>query len=355
MHRTSPLALLLLVLPPACFSPNQTGDAPGTGTGTVETETAETEAGPPGTATDPPSTSEGDTTSEATTKGADSESGITDQEGPSIIEATPADGSTGVAADENIVITFSEPMDHPSTESAFSSDTIGSWSFSWSPDSSVLTVQPEQALPYGEGSDPILTPAIEYEFSLGTNATDEAGNPLALGISSSFTTLRRITNSLSFAPPLSGVLRSGVPINGGTVTAGDNDDNDQLVSVLSFELPAGDLRGAFLETSTFAASQSKPSGLPYSLGNLELEVISFATLAEASVAPAALEFGAVSTDSTEDISAALDEVTRAALESNADYLQMRFRFPTSTNEDSTSDIARFSTPSITLDLAFLLD
>jgi len=117
---------------------------------------------------------------------------------PTIVSILPENGEIGVRADANLVITFSEPMGRVSTQAAYqSADIPGSTvTFSWNRDSTVLTVDPNSDLAYGEGSD-LNVVARSFAAQVTDTAEDEAGNRLAENFEWSFQTLRRITQAFT--------------------------------------------------------------------------------------------------------------------------------------------------------------
>ena len=194
--------------------------------------------------------------------------GGSDTDPPSIVSVYPADGATGIRSDENIVITFSEPMDHASTEAAFatSSRDLRPATFSWNASSTVLTANPIALLVYAEGPDATIA-ARTYTASLEGTAEDESGNSLADDFEWTFQTLRRITQTITV--PWANVLdvnsTEGVRnCNGAldSVFAGDTSDatgNFILVSVDISGLPAG----ATVEGGSLSGDQAGTSGNPY--------------------------------------------------------------------------------------------
>lgn len=115
---------------------------------------------------------------------------------PTIISISPEDGAKGVPSDSPIVITFSEPMDHVSTEAAYESATLpaGRVTFDWNDDSTVLTVLPIDGLQYASGTTP-SSPAKVYSIAISSTAEDRAGNQLE-DVAWSFATLRTIAQRL---------------------------------------------------------------------------------------------------------------------------------------------------------------
>ncbi|HEX6766454.1 MAG TPA: Ig-like domain-containing protein, partial [Polyangiaceae bacterium] len=129
--------------------------------------------------------------------GTGGEGGIPDVGLPTIVRVSPSDGARGVHADENVVITFSEPMDRVATAAALASPDValGPGSFTWSVNDTVLTVD----LPpftYRTGDDPLTVVASNFRFTVGTGARDVDGNHLESRFDFAFRTLRDITQRL---------------------------------------------------------------------------------------------------------------------------------------------------------------
>ena len=130
--------------------------------------------------------------------GGTSGTGPTDTTRPTIVSVTPANNATGVRADTNIVITFSEPMERVATQAAYQSTDLpsGAVAFSWNAESTVLTINPSTDLAYATGGN-LSVAARAFALSVTTTAEDDAGNRLASDFNWSFRTLRRITPSIA--------------------------------------------------------------------------------------------------------------------------------------------------------------
>ncbi|MEW5937703.1 MAG: Ig-like domain-containing protein, partial [Candidatus Thermoplasmatota archaeon] len=97
---------------------------------------------------------------------------------PTVVSTDPTDGEVDVPPGDNIVITFSEAMNHTATEAAFSINPSTTGTFSWNPADTVMTFDPSASLA-------LLT---TYTVTIGTGAMDLAGNNLQSPYSFSFTT-----------------------------------------------------------------------------------------------------------------------------------------------------------------------
>src|SRR6478736_4332813 len=122
-----------------------------------------------------------------------------DTTAPTIVSISPANLATGIKSNAQITITFSEVMNSSAATQALQVGgyTASDLNTSWDAAGKVLTITPKTAFAYATGSTPAGTPATKYTVTVGTGATDLAGNALASNFSSSFTTLRRITQSIA--------------------------------------------------------------------------------------------------------------------------------------------------------------
>jgi serine protease AprX len=133
---------------------------------------------------------------------------------PTVTAVTPSEGATGVAANTNVTVTFSEPMDQASVQSAFSLVKAGGGSvagtFSWN--GSTVTFDPTAN----------LDAASQYNATVSTGAKDVAGNALAAPKSWSFTTSAGGASGTAF--PTSTKIVTGT-LRGGTAANLGADDN----------------------------------------------------------------------------------------------------------------------------------
>ena len=110
-----------------------------------------------------------------------------DSSNPFVESTDPEDVAEKVALDKTISVRFSELMDKPSTEGAFSlthieddvPNNVGG-TFTWSPDGKTLTFTPLGDLKKG----------TTYNLIITTDAMDAAGNTMFPAVSQSFTTLK---------------------------------------------------------------------------------------------------------------------------------------------------------------------
>lgn len=95
---------------------------------------------------------------------------------PTVVSTTPANGAAAVRPSAPMVVAFSQPMDRPSVEAAFSSSPAIPCSFGWDAQSTQLTCTAA------------LASFTSYAITVGTGATDRYGNRLAASYQFSFTT-----------------------------------------------------------------------------------------------------------------------------------------------------------------------
>src|SRR5262249_7738307 len=83
--------------------------------------------------------------------------------------ASPLDGSRTVALQQPILVSFNQPMDHPSTESAVQIAPATNVTYTWANNSRTLAVQP---------SGGTLAPNTQYQVTIGAGAKTAAGKSL---------------------------------------------------------------------------------------------------------------------------------------------------------------------------------
>ena len=187
MARTyAPIPLVAALLVGGCFTPDDT------------LQDADSEADGDETAADDDDDDDDD----------DSTGESTGDAPPQVVDIEPAEAATGVLADANIIVTFSEAMDTTATEAAFGTANLGPVAFSWSDGDTVLTINPSSNLAYAAGNNPDIVEANEYTFSIAQTATDTAGNALEEQVLSNFFTARAITETLAHDPAYSGAVAS---------------------------------------------------------------------------------------------------------------------------------------------------
>ena len=157
---------------------------------------------------------------------------------PTVVSVSPANGELGVSADAKIVVTFSKPMDQAVTQVAYQSADLPATgvTFDWNAAGTEMTVKPNAPLEYAKQTD-VVVAAKNYEFKLTSTAKDRDGLAL-VPLTSSFKTLRDITEILSSDPTLDGYVQSdGFADSSDTAMyVGDRDNNVGVRGFLSFSL-----------------------------------------------------------------------------------------------------------------------
>lgn len=289
---------------------------------------------------------------------------VLDTTAPTILSATPANNGTGVLATDNIVITFSEPMNRLVTQSAYQSARNlirpAQVVFSFNTEGTVLTIDPNASLTIAFGSDPATVVASSFAFQITNLATDLAGNPLTTS-NFTFTTQRRITQNLPGLASLTGDVRATDGAINNCVTtevcAGDSGiaGNLQYKGFISFDisgLPTGIQSFEFANLNMNQVRVFKDGvvgGDPYADlgGAVSLEHVNFDTLnLAAAFNPAALSsVGNISTNATLEfktlsvLTQLQNDITNRVARGNR--TQYRLAFPTVTDIDAKFDAAIF--------------
>ncbi len=100
-----------------------------------------------------------------------------DNEAPTVTATSPGDGATGVVLNSDIVINFSEAMNHSSVAGAVHVEPeLTNVTFTWDGDAE-LTISADE-----------MSPTMEYKVTVGTGAMDMSGNAMEAVYSFSFTT-----------------------------------------------------------------------------------------------------------------------------------------------------------------------
>ncbi len=285
-----------------------------------------------------------------------------DVEAPSVVSTSPLDGAVGVTADARIVITFSEPMDEDSVEAAYQSEALpaSAVALKWNEASDELTIVPLDGLAYAEGGPEV--PALSYDITLGTAATDLAGNPLDAPLTLEIATLRHLTHALPVVPELTGYM-----IEGSLALAGEVQVGDQVVAHLKREVRGFmtfDLSevpdGVELETVTLRAPQTQLAGAPDDeLGALHAEPIFFDALdaaafsyaSEIAGAPILTQLGEVIVRHADLATLVSDDLeNREARENRSQY---RLRYLGGKNDDDNTDKVWLSAEGTVLELVYL--
>ncbi|MDX2093411.1 MAG: Ig-like domain-containing protein [Kofleriaceae bacterium] len=279
-----------------------------------------------------------------------------DTTAPSVVGTTPTANATGVGALATITVTFSEPMDPPTVAAAYTSAELPAdkVEFHWNPEQTVLTIQPQGELEYAEGigTDPNALAAKQYAVAIGTGAKDLVGNSLAAPMALSFATKKRMLASFPIDADLSRVIRDATVLSvANPIWIGDNNTGQTYRSYLTFDLttlPAN----SEIEAAEFSARQAAPSGLPYGIGGVVAQHVTYASIEVAAAAQAMSLPGMFSEDPVLETkrlditSQVSDDVTNRVARGNRS--QFRLQIDTPTDSDGNIDTAVFTKDTFTL-------
>jgi hypothetical protein len=206
---------------------------------------------------------------------------------PTITAVAPANASNGVARTAPIVVTFSEPMDLASAQTAFQATVNGTaitaaGTYGWSNGGRTLTFKPNVAFPYG----------ATVGFSVSMAAKDAAGNAKIAANAYTFTVIRLLSATLYSVPAQDGyVYSTGSFFAALTSTlVGDVLTNAYAHTFLTFNLaqlniPAAMAARTRITGATLYLNQSNVVGTPYGatgLGDLLVDHVSYGPTLDAS-------------------------------------------------------------------------
>jgi hypothetical protein len=286
-----------------------------------------------------------------------------DTTAPAVASTQPATDATGIAANEKIIITFSEPMDPATVEAAYASSDLpaDAVTFEWTTDQKVLAITPKQSLVYAEGvgDDPSTVAARTYTLAIGTDAADLAGNTLESAHTLTFATKRRMTTALDLDTSMTRVML-GASLLGSSndIWIGDNAVNVPYRAFITFDLsplPAD----ITIESAQFSARQLAPVGSPYNLGPVQANHVTFPTLnglgsLQAMSIPGTYSTNAASESKSIDVTSQLvDDIAHRATRS--DRSQYRLQIDLATNNDGVADRAVFALGTFQMGVIYIAD
>ncbi len=304
-----------------------------------------------------------DETGEGESSGGEDTTGAADA--PSLVEVSPQDGAIGVAADEPIVLRFSEPMDRAATQAAYQSSDIpaASVTFAWNEVGDELTITPNEPLEYAEGISATTTEALSYTFTISSAGESEQGVSLGDNAEVSFSTLRRLSLTYSQDTELSGRVRDlgGALLLAGSYSLGDSSINDTGRGFVSFDvssLPEGPVT---VEEGTLHARFSAVQGNPFSdLGAVVYQHVNYDTFNDAlfdapAIGSAAGLFGTINED---EVDRDVTDIAVSAIDDPATFgqrVQFRFRWAfNETDNDGQTDGVTLIAGDLGLDLQVLV-
>lgn len=274
---------------------------------------------------------------------------------PRVMSVSPSDGATGVAADAVVTLTFSEPMNPSTVQTAYSSSDLpaSSVNFNWSAGNTVLQIAPHQPLTLATGTDSAATAAKHYAFQIGAGALDQGGESLP-PFSAGFSTLRAVTQTLSAVQDrtLTGNWRSDdvygdnscTQVGSTTTCVGDSsNDNSTYRGFVTFDLSALPAQTQAVLTAQLGTSVDNMRGSPFAdLGSLVVEHVSFDSISLDAFNSAALGSAiSLSSSATLGVGAQLGFDVLSPVQGDLPALgrsQFRFRFTAATNSDGSGDL-----------------
>jgi hypothetical protein len=158
-----------------------------------------------------------------------------DTTAPTILNATPSDGTLGVARSASITVVFSEPMDKASAQTAFAITAPPGFNagvFNWNAAGTEMTFKPDANFTYG----------TEVSWRVSDAARDLSANTLGSTVTRSFRVVRVNTVTIYFDPPTSGSIsapsyyRSCATYQGALV--GDDFANETSRTFIGFKMDA---------------------------------------------------------------------------------------------------------------------
>lgn len=292
-----------------------------------------------------------------------------DPNAPVLLASVPADGALGVAADTELVLTFSAPMDTASVQAAYRSSSLPAAQvrFTWSAGDTVLRIVPRAALEVASGSEPSAVVARQYALDITAAARDKAGNTL-VPAHVGFAVVRSITQALSAVQDrdLTGNWRTDGTYGlaycervDTTFCMGDTPAAGSLGyrGFLTFDLAALPADLITVSAAELSATVEQTFGTPFTdLGNLRSEQVSFSAIGDAAFAAAALS-GPRTLATSGDVGSrfALDVLGEVqadrAVRSRS---QFRLAFEADSDADAAADMLVFDWSSAKLTVTYLM-
>lgn len=287
-----------------------------------------------------------------------------DLEAPTLVSTSPVDGAVGVEGNKLIALQFSEPMDTASVEAAYHSEALpqSAVSFSWDVAKTTLSVVPAGGLAYAEGD--IDVAALAYDITIGDSATDLAGNPLAEPATTTFETLRHITQQVPAVPELTGYLVNGTLGTTNKIVVGDRKTvgEYEVRGFMTFDITDVPDETEF-ESITVRSAQTDVVGDPSdgALGALHLESVFYETIdlaaynygADAPGAELVVGGGEVPVWTASVSALVLDDL--ANREARDNLTQYRLRYIDGPDDDGVTDELTLSPEGTTLELVYLAE
>lgn len=286
---------------------------------------------------------------------------------PAVVASVPADGATGVLADDDIVLTFSEPMDPASTEDAIALSNGSALSFTWNQAGTVVTIDPTNVFEYAEGEFEQLDELEPRMFtvSVGSGAKDLAGNTLMEAAAVEFGTLRRVKHALALGTAAPYSVYSVYQFTPTEVTAAPCHTSvsigypDYVIALLAFDLSALDASVHDVLEATLVGLQSNYVGNPFDeVGPVEVEHVVVENYEDAFEADTLRQLGvlahspALGTKSLDVTPAAKEDVQLRG--ERANQSEYRVQLPRISPHPSDAQYVSFSCADFRLNLTYLM-
>jgi hypothetical protein len=190
---------------------------------------------------------------------------------PATSTTFPAAAATGIARATNIVVSFSEPMDKATAQTAFAiTSPVGhnAGVFTWNAAGDEMTYNPDVDFDYGNN----------VSWTVSTAAKDLAGNTLAQAFTSSFLAIRTGTTILTSIAALDGYASAGA-LGGGVTELYSGYTSLEWRGFLSFDLGGLPSTLTSITSASLTAYQSSVSAADvYTVsGPLSAESVDYGT------------------------------------------------------------------------------
>jgi hypothetical protein len=272
---------------------------------------------------------------------------------PTLLSVSPVHGAIGVAQNATITVTFSEPMDKASAQTAFaitSPPGFNTGVFDWNAAGTEMTFNPDTDFPYG----------TNVEWRVSTAAKDLSANTLESNVIGTFRAIRVNTVALDFDPLTSGSAsspdywRNHVIYN--LEHVGDWEDNRQVRLLIGFKLDALPEDLTRITSCRLKWYVTSRRGNPFGdLGRVVLErvyigeAIAFSDVestnpiaktqyeSSALAPPILISSDQITTSGVFDVTSLVTLDWAERTNRNAKRSQFRFRFEAFTDNDSAAD------------------
>lgn len=265
---------------------------------------------------------------------------------PTILSSSPTYAAIGVARDAAITVTFSEPMDKASAQTAFaitSPPGFNSGVFDWNAAGTEMTFNPDTDFAYG----------TEVTWRVSTAAKDLSANTLENNVLSTFRAIRKTSAVLPYDDSTSNTIYSFGPDEFPRLRFFVGDDASNTTATRTFF--GFNLSGLPQDLTQITSAQlrlriTSAQGTPFSkLGNLLLESVSYGpmldrttanyntpTLGSALLVPSSI----IGNEGFFDVALFVKD-DWANRNTRSNYSEFRLRFEVPNNTDSASDYVYF--------------